>query len=52
MTETVRYQCKQCGHRFETQVLTDRERKEIEEQRQPVFPVTCPKCGSQRLART
>jgi DNA-directed RNA polymerase subunit RPC12/RpoP len=46
MTELVRYQCVQCGDKFEVPVLTEKERREAERDRRPVFAIQCPKCGS------
>ena len=51
MTERVVYQCKRCGHRFETQVLSERERREAERDRRPVFAVVCPRCESREVLR-
>lgn len=43
MTEIVRYRCKQCGHHFETPILTEREHREATRDGRPVFAVHCPK---------
>jgi rubredoxin len=51
MTERVIYQCKRCGHRFETQVLTERERREAKKGNRPVFAVLCPRCECRDVVR-
>lgn len=51
MTERVVYQCKQCGHRFETQVLTEREKREAKKENRPVFVVQCPRCEGRDIVR-
>lgn len=52
MTEAVRYTCGRCGERFEAQVLTERERRKAAEERQPVYPIQCPGCGSRQVRRS
>ena len=52
MTERVVYRCKQCGHRFETQVLSERENREAQKESRPVFAVLCPRCESQNIVRS
>jgi hypothetical protein len=49
MTKVVRYRCKNCGNRFETPVLTEREVQEAIKEKRPHFPICCPKCGNQNL---
>ena len=44
MTDVVRFRCINCGHRFETEVLSERERLEARRQDQPTWPVRCPHC--------
>jgi DNA-directed RNA polymerase subunit RPC12/RpoP len=44
MTKLVRYQCLNCGNRFEVPVLTEKEWREAERDRKPVFAIQCPKC--------
>lgn len=44
MTETRRFQCLNCGQRFETEVLTPEERREAKREDRPVSPVSCPRC--------
>lgn len=51
MTETVRYRCEHCGERFEAQVLTDSERRKAAEERQRVYAIQCPRCGSRDVRR-
>ncbi|MGH8651500.1 MAG: hypothetical protein ACREYE_04660 [Gammaproteobacteria bacterium] len=45
MTELVRFRCKNCGHRFEAEVLDEHERRAAQQTRQPTAPVNCPKCN-------
>ena len=51
MTEIAKYRCKSCGVRFEVQVLTERERREAERERRPVYGISCKKCGSRDVQR-
>lgn len=51
MTDVVKFRCNDCDTRFDQQILTDREKREAERDRGPVFFVQCPKCGSQRVTR-
>jgi DNA-directed RNA polymerase subunit RPC12/RpoP len=51
MTELTKYECRTCGNRFEVPVLTDKERREAERDRQPVYGIKCPRCGSPNLKR-
>jgi DNA-directed RNA polymerase subunit RPC12/RpoP len=51
MTETVIYRCGQCSSRFEAHVLTERERRDAQRGRQPVFPILCPRCNSRDVHR-
>lgn len=44
MTEVKRFQCLNCGHRFEIDVLTPDEKKEARRKDEPVYPVACPQC--------
>jgi rubredoxin len=44
MTELKRFQCLNCGHRFEVQVLTPNERQEAKREDRPVSAVACPEC--------
>ena len=44
MTRKVRYRCRNCGYRFEAEILDDREREEAERTNQQVYAVQCPKC--------
>jgi DNA-directed RNA polymerase subunit RPC12/RpoP len=44
MAEKVKYRCKNCGNRFEVEILSDRERREFERQNRPTSPVRCPGC--------
>jgi DNA-directed RNA polymerase subunit RPC12/RpoP len=49
MTVLARYQCTRCKNTFEVPVLTEKERREAERDRTPVFAIQCPKCGSDRV---
>lgn len=44
MSETVSFRCNNCGYRFETQVLTEREKREAADERRSTSAVHCPKC--------
>ncbi len=39
-----RYRCRNCGHRFNVNLLTADERREAERQRRPVYAIACPEC--------
>jgi DNA-directed RNA polymerase subunit RPC12/RpoP len=45
MTETIKMRCQNCGHRFEQEVVTDKERQEADREGRPVSAVHCPKCN-------
>ncbi|RUV91933.1 zinc ribbon domain-containing protein [Mesorhizobium sp. M1A.F.Ca.IN.022.07.1.1] len=51
MSETRRFQCLNCGHQFEAEVLTDREKEDARRQRQPVSSLACPKCNRTDVRR-
>jgi DNA-directed RNA polymerase subunit RPC12/RpoP len=51
MTEIVKFKCNDCGHRFEQQILTEREKREAQRDRRPTMAIQCPMCGSQRVQR-
>ncbi|TBE55676.1 zinc ribbon domain-containing protein [Rhizobium leguminosarum] len=44
MTEVKRFQCLNCGHRFEVDVLTPDEKKEAKRNDEAVYPIACPQC--------
>ncbi|EJC85306.1 hypothetical protein Rleg4DRAFT_7707 [Rhizobium leguminosarum bv. trifolii WSM2297] len=44
MPEVKRFQCLNCGHRFEIDVLAPDEKKEAKRKDESVYPVACPKC--------
>lgn len=44
MTELKRFQCLNCGHRFEVEVLTSAERQEAKREDRRVSAVACPEC--------
>ena len=45
MTDIVRFRCKNCGHRFETDVLDRDDEIEARRNNQPTSPVHYPKCN-------
>ncbi|MGZ2428363.1 DNA-directed RNA polymerase subunit RPC12/RpoP [Rhizobium redzepovicii] len=45
MSEVKRFQCLNCGHRFEIGVLTREEKEEAKRKDEPVYPVACPRCS-------
>jgi len=51
VTELARYQCTGCKKTFEVPILTEKERREAESDRRPVFGIQCPKCGSPHLRK-
>jgi len=51
MPEMVGYRCKNCGEGFVIEVLTKDEVKERRKLGLPTAPITCPKCGSDRVKR-
>ncbi|RZP20265.1 MAG: zinc ribbon domain-containing protein [Erythrobacter sp.] len=51
MTEVVRFRCLNCGHRFDTEVLTEEERREARREDRPTSPVHCPKCHRTDIRR-
>ncbi|WP_339754906.1 hypothetical protein [uncultured Marinobacter sp.] len=44
MPERVRFRCNNCGHRFETEVLNEDERREARRQNRSTSSLHCPKC--------
>lgn len=44
MTETVRFQCLNCGHKFEAEALTADEKRQARDEGRPLYPMACPKC--------
>lgn len=51
MTDTVRFRCQNCGHRFETEVLDEHERREARRLDRPTSPVHCPICHRADIRR-
>lgn len=51
MADVVRFRCNKCGHRFETEVLSERERLETRRRNQPTLPVHCPQCKRTDIRR-
>ncbi len=51
MTQLTRYECANCHNKFEVPTLTEKERREAERDRRPVFGINCPKCGSPNLLK-
>lgn len=45
MSETVRFRCNNCGHRFEVEVLTEAEKLKAARDRRPTSAVQCPDCN-------
>lgn len=45
MPDTKKYRCLNCGHRFEVDVLTRDERRELEEKNEPIYAISCPECS-------
>ena len=44
MTQKRRYRCRNCGNRFELEILTEEEKREAQRKLQPVYPIACPNC--------
>jgi DNA-directed RNA polymerase subunit RPC12/RpoP len=44
MSETKRYRCNNCGHRFEVQVLSADERRQAEREHRSLSGIHCPEC--------
>ena len=44
MTELVRFRCKNCGHRFEEEILDVDEKREAQREGRPTSDVRCPEC--------
>lgn len=44
MTIKVRYRCNNCGHRFEAEILDEREKEEARRKNQPTYKIQCPTC--------
>ena len=44
MPEIIRFRCRNCGKRFEDEVLNEDERREARRINQPVYPIRCPEC--------
>jgi DNA-directed RNA polymerase subunit RPC12/RpoP len=51
MPVLTRYRCLNCGERFEIEVFTPEEIREVQRQRRPVARVACPKCHRTDLDR-
>ena len=51
MNDVVRFRCNNCGHRFETEVLSERERLEARRRNQPTSTVQCPRCKRTDIRR-
>ena len=45
MSNMVRYRCNNCGHRFEIEVLNEREVEKAKRENRPLQRISCPKCG-------
>lgn len=44
MSRMVKYRCKNCGERFEKELLDEREIEQARRERQPLDAIRCPKC--------
>jgi len=44
MPENARFRCNNCGKRFETQILTKEEARDLERKGRPVYAIQCPEC--------
>lgn len=44
MPERARFRCNNCGHRFETAVLSKNEQREARRDNRPTKAVHCPEC--------
>ena len=51
MPDVVRFLCNNCGHRFETEVLSEGESREARQRNQPTSPVHCPQCKRTDIRR-
>jgi DNA-directed RNA polymerase subunit RPC12/RpoP len=51
MTERVRLRCLNCGERFDTEVLTESEKRQRDRDRRHHSPVRCPKCQRTDIRR-
>ena len=51
MTERIRFRCKNCGHRFATEVLDEDERREARRKSRPTHAVHCPVCNRTDIRR-
>lgn len=51
MPEHIRFRCNNCGHRFETEVLDEQERREARHENQPTNAVHCLQCQRTDIRR-
>lgn len=51
MTERVRFRCKNYGHRFETEVLDEDERRKARRENRSTNAVHCPVCNRTDIRR-
>lgn len=51
MPERIRFRCKNCGYRFETEVLDDDERREARRNNCSTNAVHCPECRRTDIRR-
>lgn len=51
MSELIRFRCNQCGHRFESVVLSNGELREAQKLLRPTTKVRCSKCGGVNIRR-
>jgi rubredoxin len=51
MADVVLFRCNNCGHRFKSEVLDEREKLEARRLRQPTSAVHCPECNRTDIRR-
>jgi hypothetical protein len=51
MPDTIRFRCNNCGHRFETEILTDEEMRRAAREQRPTYAVSCPDCRRTEIRR-
>lgn len=51
MSSSVQFQCLNCGHRFEAEILTEDEVRELERRQRRAGVVQCPVCNRTDIRR-
>jgi hypothetical protein len=51
MTEKAKFRCLNCGHKFEEEVMTEREKEQARRENRPTHPLACPKCRRTSVER-